>query len=713
MPLQTLELTPGVNTLRTKAQQKGGVINSQYIRYQNGLPQKLGGWTEIAWTSTATSSGAPRSITAWIAEAPYLQYGLAAASTGAVTFSFSSIPTPSTSPLALANGLANGPVTFTSIIPGSLSDWTTVGSSYEITFSNSAAGSSIVGPALTGDTVVFGIDATIGGIKIQAGIPYYVTVYSTYTATFDTSYTGSSAAGSGISTPTFSTTALNSAGIAVTLPSHGNNVGDTLNIAQPMSFVGQTLQGAYPITSVTSSNQYGIYLTKVASATGSSIVAYSSISTTGAMPVTYYRDQGGDYAHGTMAGVAGGPGGTLYTSSDCVTAPYGNYLLLCYSGGPIWYFNPALNVGWRTTLTSTTQQTPNADTYNAPSGAPIIAKGFFVSSPAEIIVAYGCNPFGSYIADPLQLRWSDAGNLYTWTPDVSNQAGGARLQSRGSVIMGGIQGPSCGLIWTDLELWLLIYIGYPLVFQTMLAGVGCGIVGQHAAGILAGTVAWMGQGQFFSFNGTSVTPIPCPVWDNVFPVLDVTNAYKVCCAVNSVYNEIAWYYPIQGGGGENTNYVKLHMEGNEFEWDVGTLIRTAWIDESVFGFPIGSDSTGDIFQHDTTFDAAGAAMDSYLDTGYFELGDGTSLANVDWVIPDMKWSRGTSTPGSVSFTFYVTDYPGNPEVAYGPFTSTSTTPYFNCRFRGRYVRIHVESDDTGTFWRLGSVTFRWAPAGRR
>jgi hypothetical protein len=133
----------------------------------------------------------------------------------------------------------------------------------------------------------------------------------------------------------------------------------------------------------------------------------------------------------------------------------------------------------------------------------------------------------------------------------------------------------------------------------------------------------------------------------------------------------------------------------------------------VFGMPIGTDRTGDIYQHETSYDAAGTAIDSYLETGFFEIGDSTTLAEVDWIIPDMKWNVGATSPGIVNFTFYVSDYPGDTEKQYGPYAVTNTTQYVNTRFRGRFCRMRVESSDAGTFWRLGRVSFRWNPVGRR
>jgi len=224
--------------------------------------------------------------------------------------------------------------------------------------------------------------------------------------------------------------------------------------------------------------------------------------------------------------------------------------------------------------------------------------------------------------------------------------------------------------------------------------------------------------------------LPCKVWDFFFQNLDRANQSKVRAASNSFFNEVSWFFPVAGGDGENLAYVKLHIgEGQAYEWDYGLLSRTAWTDVTVLGGPVGVDRIGNVVQHEASFDAYGAtAINAFFETGYFEVGDGTDLALVDWVIPDIRWQAGgvggTTTPsGTLLFTFYTTDYPapsisgiGGPqpgERVYGPFMVTAATQWINTRMRGRFWRCRIESTDLGTFWRIGKIKFRWGPAGRR
>jgi V8-like Glu-specific endopeptidase len=110
----------------------------------------------------------------------------------------------------------------------------------------------------------------------------------------------------------------------------------------------------------------------------------------------------------------------------------------------------------------------------------------------------------------------------------------------------------------------------------------------------------------------------------------------------------------------------------------------------------------------------GAPMTSSFTTGYFYIAEGEEFSFVDLIIPDFKWNKfGNTSSAQVQISFNVIDYPGDTPTVYGPYTMNSTTEYITVRFRGRQASITVTSSDIGSFWRLGRVRYRYAPAGRR
>jgi hypothetical protein len=149
-------------------------------------------------------------------------------------------------------------------------------------------------------------------------------------------------------------------------------------------------------------------------------------------------------------------------------------------------------------------------------------------------------------------------------------------------------------------------------------------------------------------------------------------------------------------------------------WDYGSLGRSAWIDQSVLGAPIGADpSSLYVYQHETSNDADGAAMNSYFTTGYAAISDGDQKIFVDEIWPDMKWGLyGGSQGATVSITLNAADYPGTAPTSFGPYAVSTSTQVFVPRVRARLLSFTIGSSDTGSFWRLGNIRYRGQTAGR-
>jgi hypothetical protein len=384
-------------------------------------------------------------------------------------------------------------------------------------------------------------------------------------------------------------------------------------------------------------------------------------------------------------------------AEDWALDNWGEYLIANPKGGEIYYWNPTDGGSYASVV-------PNA---------PKVNEGCFVAMPERQIVAYGSTFNG--IQDPLLMRWCDISNFTSWVGTVVNQAGSFRIP-KGSKIVSAMQGPQQGLIWTDLGLWTMQYIGQPLIWSFNEVGTGCGLIGRKAAATLNGSVFWMSQSQFFTFGGGGVQTIPCPIWDVIFQDIDMSQVGKIRCATNARFGEISWYYPTIGSGGVPTRYVKLNVALGS--WDFGTLTRTAWIDQSVLGAPIGAGGDRVIYQHETSTDAVDIAgnpqpINSYFQTGWFTLEDGDLKSFVDQVWPDMKWGYYDGVQSAnVKITFYVADYPSQAPRVHGPYSVTEATTYITPRLRGRLVSIRIESNDIGSFWRLGNIRYRIQSDGK-
>jgi len=500
------------------------------------------------------------------------------------------------------------------------------------------------------------------------------------------------------------TTASGLSSVNVLLNNHGYVAGDTFPVLIATLVGGITIYGNYTIVSIADANNFTI---------AGSVIATSTATVS---------ENGGQVRFVYYNGVGPSPPGLGYGSAGYGLYGYGGYVPALYRGVPINAIDWSLD-NWGQVLIANPLSGPiytwNPTVGNAVANiivaAPPVNRGIFVAMPQRQIIAWGTTFTG--IIDPMQIRWCDVNNYNDWTATITNQAGSYRIP-KGSRIVQGIQGPQQGLLWTDLGIWAMQYVGPPYVYQFNELGTGCGLIGRKAALSMNGIVYWMGQSQFYRLAGSGVEPIKCPIWDVVFQDLDTTNLDRIRIAPNSRFGEITWYFPTKGNGGENYGYVKYNILLDQ--WDYGFnnsdnpyVSRSAWINESVLGPPIGAGLNQYLYQHETSTDADGIAMNAYFQTGYFVLNEADVKMFIDQVWPDMKWGYFDGVQSAnVLLTFYVTDYAGQTPLVYGPYTLTQATTYITPRFRGRLVSIRIQSTDIGSFWRLGNIRYRIQADGK-
>lgn len=702
MARETLRIRPGVDRTETLVLNQAGVSLCDQIRFMPdvqglGLVQKLGGWTRYYPRPLAAII---RALWAW-QDANFTN--ILAAGCGEITPNGGS-------PLNVISSNA-----LTDITPQVRSDNVAVSVS-------TTSGSNLVTVTDTGssasvyDGVFVAAHISVGGLIIYGFYkPIPASANTFQLAIVDLLGNPIDATSTIVNGGTVAefTTAIGDVQINVKLPAHGMNVGDTFPIMISTTVGGVTLVGNYVIQEVVDADNFTIFGPTEATSTQTLKINGGNARYNfypGAGPIASGSGYGtGGYGEGGYgSGVAPSPSaGVPISSLDWTLDNWGGLLIACPTdvtfnspyapqrrGGPIYYWDPLAN-------------TPRAIVIPE---APVSNGGAFVAMPQRQIIAYASTSNG--IQDPMLIRWCDVDNFFNWIASPLTRAGQYRL-TRGSRIVAAAQGPQQIVAWTDVGVWTANYIGGQGVYAFNEVARGVDLAGRKAYGFLGNAGYWMGSQQFWQMAGNGVGILPCPIWDQVFQQLDIANAYKIRCAVNSLFNEVTWYYPTLSGGGEINAYVKANFSFQAPVWDYGTIARTAWLNQSVVGKPVGAGVNRLIYQHETSNDADGQAMTPFMRTGYFMLSEGDLLMFIDEIWPDMKWGQlGGSQNATVNMTFYVREFPNSPDQIYGPFSLTQAVQLVAPRFRGRLVSIELSSNDVGSFWRMGGNKYRGQPDGR-
>lgn len=684
MPFRTLKLLPGVDLESSPTLNQVRLAASKLVRFYTGLVQKLGGWAAMSPTPLI---GACRGLEGWsdLIGNVYIAAGteqrLEVLTGGAL---YDITPVIRTDNPAVAFSTTNG--------------------SADVTLADTAYGPNI------GDWINLLTQVSVGGIVLQGYYPVSAVVDGTH-YTVDVAAPATATVTNGGAVPVFSTS-VGSASVNVLLASHGLSAGQTFTIFVSTTVGGLTLTGDYIVSSVVDSSNFVISAAATATSTatasengGNARIEY--LLPTGYAVNTPISGYGiGDYGSGDygLAGSGSITGALRQWSMD----HWGQSLIASPSGGAIYFWTP-----------------PTVQPASVVSGtAPIYNTAVFVNPQARIIVALGAETGG--VQQPLLVRWCDQDDFTDWTPSTTNQAG-SYLLSSGTRLMGGTPVGINALIWTDTDVWIMNYLGFPLVFGfTQLAG-SCGLISTRAAGDTAGIVMWLSTRGFYTYQtGGGVDSVECPVWDFIFENIDSSQLDQVHCAVNALFNEMTWFFPIAATSAfydptMPLGYVKFNFV--EHAWDSGLSVqyqRTAWLEKNPSGNPAGTDLAGLIQQHEVSNDANGEGMAWSWQTGYFSLAEGEEYVFVDLILPDFVLAWTGTTPPVINVTVLGADYPiglinGAPVID-GPYTISTAQPgatlMVPCRLRARQIALQFSGSDLGSFNRIGAIRVRFASDGR-
>jgi len=357
--------------------------------------------------------------------------------------------------------------------------------------------------------------------------------------------------------------------------------------------------------------------------------------------------------------------------------------------------------------------------------APTKSKYALVSTPDRHLVCFGTeSTIGTPSSqDPMFVRFSNQEDVEDFVATATNTAGGQRLTD-GNEIITALRSRGQILIWTDASLHGMQYLGPPYTFGFQQLGANCGCIGPHASADVNGVAYWMSKDAFFVFDGT-VKKLACTVQDYVFKDLNLVQAQKVHVGINTQFNEVTWWYC-----SFTSDYIDRFVTYNYLEnvWSVGTMPRTAWQDTGTYEKPLattydpeGTEATistiygltagrSRLYNQEDGVNADGAAINAFIKSGYFDIGDGDQMLFMSRFIPDFK-----DQVGNLTIHLLLRPFPqasASPS-SLDPYVIAPNTQKVDTRARGRQISLRIESSDVDSNWRFGTMRVDIKPDGLR
>jgi hypothetical protein len=692
MPLQKILFKPGVNKENTRYTTEGGWYECDKVRFRQGNPEVIGGWNRL---STTTFLGVCRSLWNWV-----LLNGRNIIGVGTNLKFY------------LENGGVYNDITPIRETVSLIDPFNTTLDSTTVLVTDAAHG------CVTGDFVTFSGAGAVGGLTIDGEFQVTVLTVNTYNITATSQATSTAGPGGGTVTTVYQI----NVGPAEQAPLVGWGAGGW--------GLGTWGNGIGTLIALRLWSQQNFGEDLVFNPRGGGL---------------YYWDAtGGLTSRGVLLNSLGGTVSFTNASPTVVTSTvlYTEGAALQFSGGSLptgvsaatTYYVFEVN-GLTFKLLDGTGAAVN--TSSSGTGAvslivdvPTILNNLTVSDTSRFVITFGCNDYGSAVLDPMLIRWSAQDDPFNWTPDPTNQAGFIRI-SHGSEIITTVQTRQEIVVFTDSAIYSLQYLGPPYVWVPQLLGDNISIMSPNAVVIASGIVYWMGVDKFYVYDGR-VQTLNCDLRRFVFSDLNQDQGLQVFAGTNEGFNEVWWFYC-----SANSTVIDKYVIYNYVEkiWYYGTMSRTAWLDSGLQSYPIAANyftdtSTGNLINHETGLndDTTGTAtaIDAYISSSEFDIGDGHNFGFVWRVLPDLTFENAESTPAgelpAVAMTLQglANSGSGVTSTASQPVSKSNTyviteqfTGQIYTRMRGRQMIFKISSNQINTCWQLGAPRIDIRPDGRR
>ena len=713
MPLQKLQFRAGINRDSTSYTNEGGWFDGDKVRFRNGLPEKIGGWTKYSDTQFV---GTCRALHTWTAldNTNFIGIGTSQKyylNAGGTYYDIT--------PIRLTTSA--GDVTFTA----------TDGSS-TITVTDTDHGANI------NDFVTFsGADAFHASGNITENVINQE--YQIVSVTASNTYTITAKDTSGSEVTANANDAGSGKGGSSTVGTYQINVG--LDDNSYGTGWGAGIWGGISGSAATTAVDDGSGMT--ASATSVTVDSSANFETEGYLLIDSEIIQYTGKTSTTFTGLLRGLFGTTATThADNATVTealggwgmpattniagallrhwshdnFGEDLIMNVRDGAIYYWDKSGGTSSRAVDIAVDQTTGNFIDF-----VPRIAKKVIVSERDRHILAFGCDSeTNSGVQDPLLIRFASQESITDWQSLPTNTAGELRIGT-GSEIVTAIQTKQQTLVITDVSVHALQFIGPPFTFGITEVGRNTTIISENAAVAIDESVYWMGYREFYVYNGRT-QKLVCPVQDFVFSDLNRDQDTKIVAGQNSAYSEVWWFYP-SSDATANDRYVVYNYEQNI--WYYGTLARTAWVDRGVLLYPIAASTDNYLYYQEFGLDdgsqSPASGITSFIESSQVTIGDGDNFFFASRVIPDITFRESTNETPQVNLTLKARRFPGTTynQTETSSVTQSASTPIelftekADIRLRGRSFALRLESTATGVSWRLGTTRIDLRQDGRR
>ncbi|HEX5211635.1 MAG TPA: hypothetical protein VFW22_07870 [Pseudolabrys sp.] len=322
----------------------------------------------------------------------------------------------------------------------------------------------------------------------------------------------------------------------------------------------------------------------------------------------------------------------------------------------------------------------------------------FVVTQERFIMIFGSTQDGTTgSGSSRRFAWCDQENPGAWDySNVTSQAGFLDIEPASPIICA-IETRVGILFWTAKKAYVSQFLGIPYVYNYVELADNCTPWSPQSMTTTSALTLWMGEQGAFSFDGTSILPVPCRVRPWIDDDIDTINVRELSFAAHlAEFSEWWWFCPGLNSPFNTRAAIYNYKEG---WWTQARMSRSAGITSSYTSHPIFADDFV-AFQHEVGAAYANAnapVVLPFAESFDLNVNSGSRLTTVKQLLPDVE-AVDASDPtaianaiGSLRYSLFYRNSRslGSPELQ-SPLKAVRSDGYVDLRSTGRDIRLRID-----------------------
>lgn len=270
--------------------------------------------------------------------------------------------------------------------------------------------------------------------------------------------------------------------------------------------------------------------------------------------------------------------------------------------------------------------TPSSEVANDEGVKPPKGRYFLVTPERHVMMFWLDDDFNSF-------GWCAQEDVEDW--DFTNTTGSAGRYDMQPALpfVTAVVTRAAIIAFTVRSAYAITYMGTPYFYTYNFLGYYNAPVSGNAIAQSSSGALWLSDDGFWGFDGTTITPVSCPVLDYVQETIDPLWRYRVTSAFYLGSHSECWFFYPRRDAQENTNYAIFNFD--EKWWSLGALSRTCGTPGSAMSYPIMSD-TRYLYEHEKGLFYTDATILPYAQTGAINIANGARQCTARQGIVDTR-----------------------------------------------------------------------------